>query len=248
MSLILRRPSGREAYPGDIFYLHSRLLERAAKIINQQEVAEQMNDLPESLRGHVKGGGSLTALPIIETQAGDVSAYIPTNVISITDGQIFLETDLFNQGFRPAINVGISVSRVGGSAQIKSMKKVAGTLKIDQAQYRELEAFSKFSSDMDAVTAMAIDRGRKNNKLLIQPQYSPMPVGEQIAVLYCGVHSLMRDIPLEKVNEFQQAFLENMRSKHQTDVIDVLANGVISDKVTALIEKVAGETAKAFKN
>ena len=248
VSLILRRPSGREAYPGDIFYLHSRLLERAAKIINQQEVAEQMNDLPESLRGHVKGGGSLTALPIIETQAGDVSAYIPTNVISITDGQIFLETDLFNQGFRPAINVGISVSRVGGSAQIKSMKKVAGTLKIDQAQYRELEAFSKFSSDMDAVTAMAIDRGRKNNKLLIQPQYSPMPVGEQIAVLYCGVHSLMRDIPLEKVNEFQQAFLENMRSKHQTDVIDVLANGVISDKVTALIEKVAGETAKAFKN
>ena len=248
VSLILRRPSGREAYPGDIFYLHSRLLERAAKIINQQEVAEQMNDLPESLRGHVKGGGSLTALPIIETQAGDVSAYIPTNVISITDGQIFLETDLFNQGFRPAINVGISVSRVGGSAQIKSMKKVAGTLKIDQAQYRELEAFSKFSSDMDAVTAMAIDRGRKNNKLLIQPQYSPMPVGEQIAVLYCGVHSLMRDIPLEKVNEFQQAFLENMRSKHQTDVIDVLANGVINDKVTALIEKVAGETAKAFKN
>ena len=248
VSLILRRPSGREAYPGDIFYLHSRLLERAAKIINQQEVAEQMNDLPESLRGHVKGGGSLTALPIIETQAGDVSAYIPTNVISITDGQIFLETDLFNQGFRPAINVGISVSRVGGSAQIKSMKKVAGTLKIDQAQYRELEAFSKFSSDMDAVTAMAIDRGRKNNKLLIQPQYSPMPVGEQIAVLYCGVHSLMRDIPLEKVNEFQQAFLENMRSKHQTDVIDVLANGVINDKVTALIEKVAGETAKALKN
>ncbi|MBQ7350035.1 MAG: F0F1 ATP synthase subunit alpha [Bacteroides sp.] len=248
VSLILRRPSGREAYPGDIFYLHSRLLERAAKIINQQEVSEQMNDLPESLRGHVKGGGSLTALPIIETQAGDVSAYIPTNVISITDGQIFLETDLFNQGFRPAINVGISVSRVGGSAQIKSMKKVAGTLKIDQAQYRELEAFSKFSSDMDAVTAMAIDRGRKNNKLLIQPQYSPMPVGEQIAVLYCGVHSLMRDIPLEKVNEFQQAFLENMRSKHQTDVIDVLANGVINDKVTALIEKVAGETAKAFKN
>ena len=248
VSLILRRPSGREAYPGDIFYLHSRLLERAAKIINQLEVAEQMNALPESLRGHVKGGGSLTALPIIETQAGDVSAYIPTNVISITDGQIFLETDLFNQGFRPAINVGISVSRVGGSAQIKSMKKVAGTLKIDQAQYRELEAFSKFSSDMDAVTAMAIDRGRKNNKLLIQPQYSPMPVGEQIAVLYCGVHSLMRDIPLEKVNEFQQAFLENMRSKHQTDVIDVLANGVINDKVTALIEKVAGETAKALKN
>ena len=186
VSLILRRPSGREAYPGDIFYLHSRLLERAAKIIGQQEVAEQMNDLPACLKGKVKAGGSLTALPIIETQAGDVSAYIPTNVISITDGQIFLETDLFNQGFRPAINVGISVSRVGGSAQVKSMKKVAGTLKIDQAQYRELEAFSKFSSDMDAVTAMAIDRGRKNNQLLIQPQYSPMPVGEQIAILYCG--------------------------------------------------------------
>ena len=248
VSLILRRPSGREAYPGDIFYLHSRLLERAAKIINQQEVAEQMNDLPESLRGRVKGGGSLTALPIIETQAGDVSAYIPTNVISITDGQIFLETDLFNQGFRPAINVGISVSRVGGSAQIKSMKKVAGTLKIDQAQYRELEAFSKFSSDMDAVTAMAIDRGRKNNKLLIQPQYSPMPVGEQIAVLYCGVHSLMRDIPLEKVSEFQEAFLEAMRIKHQSDVIDVLSSGVINNDVTAIIEQVASETAKAFKN
>ena len=248
VSLILRRPSGREAYPGDIFYLHSRLLERAAKIINQQEVAEQMNDLPESLRGRVKGGGSLTALPIIETQAGDVSAYIPTNVISITDGQIFLETDLFNQGFRPAINVGISVSRVGGSAQIKSMKKVAGTLKIDQAQYRELEAFSKFSSDMDAVTAMAIDRGRKNNKLLIQPQYSPMPVGEQIAVLYCGVHSLMRDITIDQVPEFQQRFLETLRIKHQADVIDVLASGVINGDVTALIEQVAADTAKTFKN
>ena len=247
VSLILRRPSGREAYPGDIFYLHSRLLERAAKIIKQQEVAEQMNDLPESLRGRVKGGGSLTALPIIETQAGDVSAYIPTNVISITDGQIFLETDLFNQGFRPAINVGISVSRVGGSAQIKSMKKVAGTLKIDQAQYRELEAFSKFSSDMDAVTAMAIDRGRKNNQLLIQPQYSPMPVGEQIAVLYCGVHSLMREIAIEQVQEFQQRFLDVLRTKHQSDVIDVLASGVISDDVTNIIKQVASETAKTFK-
>ena len=207
-----------------------------------------MNDLPESLRGRVKGGGSLTALPIIETQAGDVSAYIPTNVISITDGQIFLETDLFNQGFRPAINVGISVSRVGGSAQIKSMKKVAGTLKIDQAQYRELEAFSKFSSDMDAVTAMAIDRGRKNNKLLIQPQYSPMPVGEQIAVLYCGTHSLLREVPLDRVAEFQQAFLEVLRAKHQADVIDVLASGVITDAVTTLIEQVAAETANAFKD
>ena len=247
VSLILRRPSGREAYPGDIFYLHSRLLERAAKIINQQEVAEQMNDLPASLKGKVKAGGSLTALPIIETQAGDVFAFIPTNVISITDGQIFLETDLFNQGFRPAINVGISVSRVGGSAQVKSMKKVAGTLKIDQAQYRELEAFSKFSSDMDPVTAMAIDRGRKNNQLLIQPQYSPMPVGEQIAILYCGTHSLMRDIPISKVRAFQDAFLTNMRANHQADVLDVLASGKINDEVTALIEKVAAETAGQFK-
>ena len=247
VSLILRRPSGREAYPGDIFYLHSRLLERAAKIISQQEVAEQMNDLPPSLKGKVKAGGSLTALPIIETQAGDVSAYIPTNVISITDGQIFLETVLFNQGFRPAINVGISVSRVGGSAQIKSMKKVAGTLKIDQAQYRELEAFSKFSSDMDPVTAMAIDRGRKNNQLLIQPQYSPMPVGEQIAILYCGTHSLMRDIPISKVRAFQDTFLTNMRANHQADVLDVLASGKINDEVTALIEKVAAETAGQYK-
>ena len=247
VSLILRRPSGREAYPGDIFYLHSRLLERAAKIINQQEVAEQMNALPPSLKGKVKAGGSLTALPIIETQAGDVSAYIPTNVISITDGQIFLETDLFNQGFRPAINVGISVSRVGGSAQIKSMKKVAGTLKIDQAQYRELEAFSKFSSDMDSVTAMAIDRGRKNNQLLIQPQYSPMPVGEQVAILYCGTHGLMRDIPISKVRAFQDSFLTSLRANHQADVIDVLAAGKISDEITATIEKLAAEVAGQFK-
>ena len=200
--------------PGDVFYLHSRLLERAAKMNEQQEVAEQMNDLPECMKGHVKGGGSLTALPIIETQAGDVSAYIPTNVISITDGQIFLESNLFNQGQRPAINVGISVSRVGGSAQIKSMKKVAGTLKIDQAQYRELEAFSKFSSDMDPVTAMTLDRGRKNNQLLIQPQYSPMPVGEQIAILYCGVHGLMRDVPINKVRECQTSFLDKLRSSN----------------------------------
>ena len=247
VSLILRRPSGREAYPGDIFYLHSRLLERAAKIINQQEVAEQMNDLPESLKGKVKAGGSLTALPIIETQAGDVSAYIPTNVISITDVQIFLETDLFNQGFRPAINVGISVSRVGGSAQIKSMKKVAGTLKIDQAQYRELEAFSKFSSDMDPVTAMAIDRGRKNNQLLIQPQYSPMPVGEQIAILYCGTHGLMREIPIGKIRNFQDTFLSTLRVNHKEDVIDVLASGQINDTVTAIIEKVADETVAQYK-
>lgn len=247
VSLILRRPSGREAYPGDIFYLHSRLLERAAKIISQQEVAEQMNDLPASLKGKVKAGGSLTALPIIETQAGDVSAYIPTNVISITDGQIFLETDLFNQGFRPAINVGISVSRVGGSAQVKSMKKVAGTLKIDQAQYRELEAFSKFSSDMDPVTAMAIDRGRKNNQLLIQPQYSPMPVGEQVAILYCGTHGLMRDIAINKVRAFQDTFLDAMRADHQADVLDVLAAGKINDEVTAIIEKVAAQVAGQYK-
>ena len=247
VSLILRRPSGREAYPGDIFYLHSRLLERAAKIINQEEVAREMNDLPESLRGKVKGGGSLTALPIIETQAGDVSAYIPTNVISITDGQIFLDTNLFNQGNRPAIDVGISVSRVGGNAQIKAMKKVAGTLKIDQAQYRELEAFSKFSSDMDPVTAMAIDRGRKNNQLLIQPQYSPMPVGEQVAILYCGTHGLMREVPISKVRAFQDAFLTTMRANHQADVLDVLASGKISDEITAVIEKVAADTAGQFK-
>ncbi len=247
VSLILRRPSGREAYPGDIFYLHSRLLERAAKIIGQQEVAEQMNDLPESLKGKVKCGGSLTALPIIETQDGDVSAYIPTNVISITDGQIFLETDLFNQGFRPAINVGISVSRVGGSAQVKSMKKVAGTLKIDQAQYRELESFSKFSSDMDPVTAMAIDRGRKNNQLLIQPQYSPMPVGDQVAILYCGTHGLMKDIPLEKVQEFQSSFLNRMHASHEADVLAPLAAGHIDRNIELAIEKEAAATAMQFR-
>ena len=246
VSLILRRPSGREAYPGDVFYLHSRLLERAARINDQQEVAEQMNDLPESMKGHVKGGGSLTALPIIETQAGDVSAYIPSNVISITDGQIYLETDLFNQGFRPAINVGISVSRVGGSAQIKSMKKVAGTLKIDMAQYRELESFSKFSSDMDAVTAMTLDRGRKNNQLLIQPQYSPMPVGEQIAILYCGVHGLMHDVPVDKVRDCQDQFLESMRSAHK-DVLDNLAAGKLLDEDTKVIEEVMGNIAGQFK-
>ena len=246
VSLILRRPSGREAYPGDVFYLHSRLLERAAKINEQQEVAEQMNDLPECLKGKVKGGGSLTALPIIETQAGDVSAYIPTNVISITDGQIYLESDLFNQGFRPAINVGISVSRVGGSAQIKSMKKVAGTLTIDRAQYRELESFSKFSSDMDAVTAMTLDRGRKNNQLLIQPQYSPMPVGEQVAILYCGTHGLMAPVPVEKVRECQDSFLEIMRNSHK-DVIDLLGSGKIDDNATAVIEKVMADVAGQYK-
>ena len=246
VSLILRRPSGREAYPGDVFYLHSRLLERAARINDQQEVAENMNDLPECLKGHVKGGGSLTALPIIETQAVDVSAYIPTNVISITDGQIYLETDLFNQGFRPAINVGISVSRVGGSAQIKSMKKVAGTLKIDMAQYRELEAFSKFSSDMDAVTAMTLDRGRKNNQLLIQPQYSPMPVGEQIAILYCGTRGLMQDVPVEQVRQCQDAFLDVMRSTHQS-VIDFLASGQIDEEATKTIESVMVDVAAQYK-
>ena len=248
VSLILRRPSGREAYPGDVFYLHSRLLERAAKIIGQQEVAEQMNDLPESLKGKVKAGGSLTALPIIETQAGDVSAYIPTNVIAITDGQIYLESSLFNQGFRPAINVGISVSRVGGSAQVKSMKKVAGTLKIDQAQYNELEAFSKFSSDMDKVTAMAIDKGRKNNQLLIQPQYSPLPVGEQIAVLYCGTKGLMRDIPVDKVRDFQSIFLDRMRASHKEDVLDVLASGKIDENVSAIIEKEAAQIVSSLAN
>ena len=244
VSLILRRPSGREAYPGDIFYLHSRLLERAAKIINQQEVAEQMNDLPESLKGKVKGGGSLTALPIIETQAGDVSAYIPTNVISITDGQIFLETDLFNQGIRPAINVGISVSRVGGNAQVKAMKKVAGTLKIDQAQYRELEAFTQFGGDMDPVTAQTIDKGQKNTQLLVQPQYSPMPVGEQIAILYCGVHGLLKDVPLDKVHDFEKALIKNLQG---TDVLETLQKGVIDDKITAKLDEVAALVAASLK-
>lgn len=246
VSLILRRPSGREAYPGDVFYLHSRLLERAARINDQQEIAEQMNDLPECMKGHVRGGGSLTALPIIETQAGDVSAYIPTNVISITDGQIYLESDLFNQGFRPAINVGISVSRVGGSAQVKSMKKVAGTLKIDMAQYRELEAFSKFSSDMDKVTAMTLDRGRKNNQLLIQPQYTPMSVGEQIAILYCGVHGLMHDVPVEKVRECQNQFLETMRSAHN-ETIGRLAAGQLLEEDTKQIEKVMENVTGQYK-
>jgi len=247
VSLILKRPSGREAYPGDVFYLHSRLLERAAKINAQQEVAEQMNDLPDCLKGKVKGGGSLTALPIIETQAGDVSAYIPTNVISITDGQIYLETDLFNQGFRPAINVGISVSRVGGAAQIKSMKKVAGTLKIDQAQYRELESFAKFSSDMDPVTAMAIDRGRKNNKLLVQPQYSPMSVAEQVAIIYCGVNSLMKDISVDAVPEFQRIFLDTVRTMYQDKILKPLAEGQLTDEVTNLIREVAASVSAQLK-
>ena len=245
VSLILRRPSGREAYPGDVFYLHSRLLERAAKIISQQEVAEQMNDLPEALRGKVRAGGSLTALPIIETQAGDVSAYIPTNVISITDGQIYLESSLFNAGFRPAVNVGISVSRVGGAAQVKSMKKVAGTLKIDQAQFSELESFSKFSSDLDKVTAMALDKGRKNNQLLIQPQYSPMPVGEQVAILYCGTHGLMADIAVGDVIAFQQLFLDKMRASHQ-DVLDQFARGSVTPEAENIIRQTAADICRHF--
>ena len=247
VSLILRRPSGREAYPGDIFYLHSRLLERAAKIIGQQEVAEKMNDLPKSLEGKVKAGGSLTALPIIETQAGDVSAYIPTNVISITDGQIFLESDLFNQGFRPTVNVGISVSRVGGSAQLKSMKKVAGTLKIDQAQYRELEAFSKFSSDMDPITAMALDKGRKNNRLLIQPQYSPMPVGEQVAILYCGTKGLLKDLTLDQVDDFQTTFFQKMRAFHAEDVLEPLSKGKTAPEIFTIIEKEAASIVNGLR-
>lgn len=248
VSLILRRPSGREAYPGDIFYLHSRLLERAANIILQQDVAERMNDLPPSLEGKVKGGGSLTALPIIETQAGDVSAYIPTNVISITDGQIFLEADLYNKGIRPAINVGISVSRVGGNAQIKSMKKVAGTLKIDQAQYQELAAFSKFGGDMDAVTAMTIDKGQKNEHLLIQPVHSPMTVEKQIAVLYCGTHGLLKDIALSKVAKFEKEFLSTLETSHQHDVLDPLREGQINDKIAKNIEEVAAETTQIINS
>ena len=247
ISLILKRPSGREAYPGDIFYLHSRLRERAAKIITNQEVASNMNDLPEAMKPLVKGGGSLTALPIIETQAGDVSAYIPTNVISITDGQIFLEKSLFNQGVRPAINVGISVSRVGGNAQIKSMKKVAGTLKIDQAQFRELESFTKFGGDVDPVTARTIDKGRKNERLLIQPQYQPMPVEEQIAVIYCGTNGLLESVPMNKVSEFEKLFLEMLKAKYQKEVLDVLKSGVINDEVTSILKEVAKEITSKYR-
>ena len=246
ISLILKRPSGREAYPGDIFYLHSRLLERAAKIIDNQQVASMMNDLPDVLRPIVKGGGSLTALPIIETQAGDVSAYIPTNVISITDGQIYLETALFNRGIRPAINVGISVSRVGGNAQIKSMKKVAGTLKINQAQFRELESFTKFGGDIDPVTARTIDRGRKNERLLIQPQYHPMDVQDEIAIIYCGVNGLLSNVPLDKVAEFEQSLLQILHAKHQSDVLDVLGAGSLSDETVAILTQVAKEVAGRY--
>ena len=245
ISLILRRPSGREAYPGDIFYLHSRLLERAAKIIDNDEVASTMNDLPDELKPMVKGGGSLTALPIIETQAGDVSAYIPTNVISITDGQIFLETGLFNEGTRPAINVGISVSRVGGNAQLKAMKKIAGTLKIDQAQYRELESFTKFGGD--PVTAMVIDKGRKNAKVLVQPQYSPMAVEDEMAIIYCGTKGLLQQVPLDKVAEFEKLFLQMLKSKYQKEVLDELKAGHLDDKVEALLKEVAADVANRFK-
>ena len=247
ISLILKRPSGREAYPGDIFYLHSRLLERAAKIIDNQEVAASMNDLPAVLKDKVKGGGSLTALPIIETQAGDVSAYIPTNVISITDGQIYLETSLFNRGIRPAINVGISVSRVGGNAQIKSMKKVAGTLKIDQAQFRELESFTKFGGDIDPVTARVIDKGRKNERLLIQPQYSPMAVEDEVAVIFCGTKGLLQDVPADKVSEFEKLFLQLLHAKYQKEVLDEIGQGRLTDDVTEKLTQCAAEITSRYK-
>jgi F-type H+-transporting ATPase subunit alpha len=246
VSLLLRRPPGREAYPGDVFYLHSRLLERAAKIIESDEVARKMNDLPESIRHLVKGGGSLTALPIIETQAGDVSAYIPTNVISITDGQIFLESSLFNAGVRPAINVGISVSRVGGNAQIKAMKKIAGTLKVDQAQYRELEAFSKFGSDLDATTLAILNKGAKNVQILKQGQYAPVPVEKQIAIIYCGTMGLLKDVPINKVKTFESEFLEFLELKHR-DVLDKLRDGILNNDITGVLEKVASELVKKYQ-
>ena len=246
VSLLLRRPPGREAYPGDVFYLHSRLLERAAKVINDDDIAKNMNDLPESLKPIVKGGGSLTALPIIETQAGDVSAYIPTNVISITDGQIFLESDLFNSGVRPAINVGISVSRVGGSAQIKSMKKVAGTLKLDQAQFRELEAFAKFGSDLDAATLNVIEKGKRNVEILKQAQNDPFTVEDQVAIIYAGSKNLLREVPVEKVKEFERAFLELLNAKHRK-VLDDLKAGKLTDKVIDTLTKVASDVAANYK-
>jgi F-type H+-transporting ATPase subunit alpha len=246
VSLLLRRPPGREAYPGDVFYLHSRLLERAAKIIESDEVAQKMNDLPESIRHMVKGGGSLTALPIIETQAGDVSAYIPTNVISITDGQIFLESSLFNAGIRPAINVGISVSRVGGNAQIKAMKKIAGTLKVDQAQYRELEAFSKFGSDLDATTLAILNKGAKNVQILKQGQYAPVPVEKQIAIIYCGTMGLLKDVPINKVKSFESEFLEFLDLKHR-DVLDNLRDGILNNDITKVLEKVASELVMKYR-
>jgi F-type H+/Na+-transporting ATPase subunit alpha len=246
VSLLLRRPPGREAYPGDVFYLHSRLLERAAKIIESDEVARKMNDLPEVIRHMVKGGGSLTALPIIETQAGDVSAYIPTNVISITDGQIFLESSLFNSGVRPAINVGISVSRVGGNAQIKAMKKIAGTLKVDQAQYRELEAFSKFGSDLDASTLAILNKGAKNVEILKQAQFAPIPIEKQIAIIFCGTMGLLKDVPINKVKEFEVEFIELLELKHH-DTLDNLRDGILNDDITKVLESVAGEVALKYR-
>ncbi len=247
VSLLLRRPPGREAYPGDVFYLHSRLLERAAKVINDDKIASQMNDLPNSLKGIVKGGGSLTALPIIETQAGDVSAYIPTNVISITDGQIFLESNLFLSGVRPAINVGISVSRVGGSAQIKSMKKIAGTLKLDQAQYRELEAFAKFGSDLDAATNAVIEKGKRNVEILKQGQYSPLRVEEQASIIYCGTHGLLMNVPVNRIKEFEKEYIAFLHLKHQ-NVLDDLASGKLTDEITSTLEKVAADLSLKYAN
>jgi F-type H+/Na+-transporting ATPase subunit alpha len=247
VSLLLRRPPGREAYPGDVFYLHSRLLERAAKIIESDEIASQMNDLPDCLKDKVKGGGSLTALPIIETQAGDVSAYIPTNVISITDGQIFLESNLFNAGVRPAINVGISVSRVGGNAQIKSMKKVAGTLKIDQSAYRELEAFAKFGSDLDASTLSIIDKGRKNVEILKQGQYQPVKVEDQVAMIYLGTNALLKKVPIEKLKDFEKEFISYLHLKHENDVMQLLAAGKITNDITDILKQVAAEITEKYK-
>ena len=247
VSLLLRRPPGREAYPGDVFYLHSRLLERAAKIIESDEIAAQMNDLPEVLKPIVKGGGSLTALPIIETQAGDVSAYIPTNVISITDGQIFLETSLFNAGVRPAINVGISVSRVGSNAQLKSMKKVAGTLKLDQAQYREMESFAKFGSDVDAATQFVLDKGARNVEILKQPQYTPYRVEEQIAIIFCGVRGLLQNIPINNICNFETAFIHHMHEMHQ-DILDTLKSGKIDDEIMQKLQDACKEVSVKFEN
>jgi F-type H+-transporting ATPase subunit alpha len=246
VSLLLRRPPGREAFPGDIFYLHSRLLERAAKIVESDKIAAKMNDVPASLKGKVKGGGTLTALPIIETQAGDVSAYIPTNVISITDGQIFLENNLFNAGVRPAINVGISVSRVGGNAQIKPMKKVSGTLKLDQAQYYELEAFSKFGSDLDAATMAVLDKGRKNVELLKQAQYEPITVEKQVAIIYCGTKGLLKDVPMDKVKDFEHEYLETLELRH-SEVLKGIRDGVWSDEITEKLEKVAFDVSSHYK-
>jgi F-type H+-transporting ATPase subunit alpha len=245
ISLLLRRPPGREAYPGDVFYLHSRLLERAAKVINDDTIAKEMNDLPESLKSKVKGGGSLTALPIIETQAGDVSAYIPTNVISITDGQIFLESDLFNSGVRPAINVGISVSRVGGSAQIKSMKKVSGTLKLDQAQFRELEAFAKFGSDLDAATLNVIEKGKRNVEILKQAQNDPFKVEDQVAIIYAGSKNLLREVPVEKIKEFESEYIRVLNDKH-SDILSTIKQGKLTEEVTGALEKVCADIVAKF--